>query len=253
MGKALGGGSSISVMVWARGHKNDWEHFAAESGDPAWGYESILGIYRRIEDWQGDGDTLRRGRGGPVHVEPSADPSPVALAMIEAAGSLGLATFDSPNGVMMEGAGGAAISDLIIRDGRRCSIFRSYVYPRLEQPNLTVLTRTLVSRLLLRGSRVVGVEVIEGSQVRRYTAGRDSHPRAVRRRRSAAGVCRRPRCQHRVRRALIHGASHRNRIGNVTGPAMPIAGRHVGSPSSSIGPSRRASSGSASAISRRAR
>jgi choline dehydrogenase len=173
MGKVLGGGSSINVMLWARGHKKDWEHFAAESGDPAWGYESILGIYRRTEDWQGASDPVRRGRGGPVHVEPSADPSPVALAMIEAAGSLGLPTYDSPNGVMMEGAGGAAISDLIIRGGRRCSIFRSYVYPRLGQPNLTVLTQALVSRLFFRGSTVVGVEVIQGSQVRRYTAGRE--------------------------------------------------------------------------------
>lgn len=50
MGKGLGGGSSINVMVWARGHKEDWDHFAAESGDPAWGYQSILGYYRRIED-----------------------------------------------------------------------------------------------------------------------------------------------------------------------------------------------------------
>lgn len=173
MGKVLGGGSSINVMNWVRGHKNDWEHFAAESGDPAWGYESILGIYRRIEDWQGAGDPVRRGRGGPVHVEPSADPSPVALTMIEAAGSLGMPTFDSPNGAMMEGAGGAAINDLIVRDGRRCSIYRSYVYPRLGQPNLTVLTRALVSRLILRGSTVVGVEVIQGSQTRRYTAGRE--------------------------------------------------------------------------------
>ena len=37
MGKVLGGGSSINVMVWARGHRNDWQHFAAEAGDMAWG------------------------------------------------------------------------------------------------------------------------------------------------------------------------------------------------------------------------
>lgn len=53
MGKGLGGGSSINVMVWARGHKGDWDHFAAEAGDDAWGYQSILGYYRRIEDWAG--------------------------------------------------------------------------------------------------------------------------------------------------------------------------------------------------------
>ena len=49
MGKVLGGGSSINAMAWARGHKNDWDFFAAEAGDKAWGYESVLDIYRRIE------------------------------------------------------------------------------------------------------------------------------------------------------------------------------------------------------------
>ena len=56
MGKALGGGSSINAMIWARGHKSDWEFFASETGDPAWGYESVLDIYRRIEVWQGAPD-----------------------------------------------------------------------------------------------------------------------------------------------------------------------------------------------------
>jgi choline dehydrogenase len=64
MGKVLGGGSSINVMVWARGHKNDWDFFAAEAGDPAWSYESVLNIYRRIEDWHGAPDPKYRGTGG---------------------------------------------------------------------------------------------------------------------------------------------------------------------------------------------
>jgi choline dehydrogenase len=56
MGKVLGGGSSINVMAWARGHRNDWEFFAREADDPAWSYESVLHIYRRIEDWNGARD-----------------------------------------------------------------------------------------------------------------------------------------------------------------------------------------------------
>ena len=36
MGKVLGGGSSVNIMAWSRGHKNDWEFFASEAGDPAW-------------------------------------------------------------------------------------------------------------------------------------------------------------------------------------------------------------------------
>ena len=35
MGKVLGGGSSINVMAWPRGHKNDWDYFASEAGDSA--------------------------------------------------------------------------------------------------------------------------------------------------------------------------------------------------------------------------
>src|SRR3981081_3335939 len=42
MGKVLGGGSSINVMVWARGHQSDWDFFAAEAEDSAWNYESVL-------------------------------------------------------------------------------------------------------------------------------------------------------------------------------------------------------------------
>ena len=87
MGKVLGGGSSINVMVWARGHQNDWEHFAQEADDEAWGYRSVLDIYRRIEDWQGAPDSTRRGSGGPVHVDTVRNPQPVAMAMVEAAQS----------------------------------------------------------------------------------------------------------------------------------------------------------------------
>lgn len=99
MGKVLGGGSSINAMAWAHGHKSDWDFFASEAGDPAWNYESVLGIYRRIEDWHGAPDPEHRGVGGPVYVQPPADPNPIAPAMLEGARSLGIPTFVSHNGV----------------------------------------------------------------------------------------------------------------------------------------------------------
>src|SRR5262245_42358424 len=74
MGRVLGGGSSINVMAWARGHKNDWDFFAAGAGDSAWNYESVLNIYRRIEDWHGAPDPCYRGTGGLVFVQPAPDP-----------------------------------------------------------------------------------------------------------------------------------------------------------------------------------
>jgi choline dehydrogenase len=85
MGKVLGGGSSINAVGWARGHKNDWDFFAAEAGDTAWNYESVLNLYRRIEDWHGAPDPKYRGTGGPIFVQPAPDPNPIAPAMVEGA------------------------------------------------------------------------------------------------------------------------------------------------------------------------
>ncbi|HXA50451.1 MAG TPA: GMC family oxidoreductase N-terminal domain-containing protein, partial [Candidatus Acidoferrum sp.] len=170
MGKVLGGGSSINAMAWAHGHKNDWDFFASEAGDPAWNYQSVLSIYRRIEDWHGAPDPEYRGTGGPVFVQPAPDPNPVAPAMVEGARSVGIPTFESHNGRMMEGDGGAALADLRVRDGKRQSVFRSYTFPYMDRPNLTVLTHALVTRVIFQGKRATGVEIAYDSKTRRIGA-----------------------------------------------------------------------------------
>src|SRR3982075_2327555 len=169
MGKVLGGGSSINVMAWARGHKNDWDYF--EAGDKAWSYESVLNIYRRIEDWHGAPDPDYRGTGGPVYVQPAPDPNPVAPAAPEGARSVGLPTFENQNGRMMEGAGGASIMDVRVRGGYRQSVFRSYVFPFMDRPNLTVLTGALVTRVTFDHTRAAGVEFSHDGQIHRVGAG----------------------------------------------------------------------------------
>src|SRR6267142_2933270 len=174
MGKVLGGGSSINVMMWARGHKNDWDFFASEAGDTAWSYESVLNVYRRIEDWHGAPDPDYRGTGGPVYVEPAPDPNPIAPAALDGARSVGIPTFENQNGRMMESAGGASILDVRARDGSRHSVFRSYVFPYMDRPNLTVLTGALVTRLTFdpyERNRVTGVEFSHDGQIHRVGAG----------------------------------------------------------------------------------
>jgi choline dehydrogenase len=160
MGKVLGGGSSINGMMWSRGHRNDWDFFAAECGDRAWSYESVSKLYQRVEDWHGPLDPGQRGTGGPMFVQPAANPGATSPALVEGARTLGIPVFENPNGRMMEGDGGVAITDVIVRNGQRQSVFRSYVAPILGQRNLTVLTRALVARLIIQGTRVLGVEVV---------------------------------------------------------------------------------------------
>ena len=171
MGKVLGGGSSINLMIWARGHQSDWDFFASETGDPAWSYASVLQIYRRIEDWQGAPDPKYRGTGGPVFVEPAPAPNPIAPAMVEGARSVGIPTFENQNGRMMEGDGGASITDVRVRAGKRQSMFRSYTFPFMDRPNLTVLTHALVTRVIFEGKRASGVELFYDGKTHRIGAG----------------------------------------------------------------------------------
>jgi choline dehydrogenase len=170
MGKVLGGGSSVNAMLWARGHRSDWDHFASESGDRSWGYESVLQIYRRIEDWHGTPDPKYRGSGGPVFVQPAPNPDALALATLEGARAAGIPIYQSPNGTMMEADAGASLTDLRMRDGQRQSVFRSYTFPVMDRPNLTVLTHALVRRVVVEASQATAVEVMHLGVVHRIRA-----------------------------------------------------------------------------------
>ena len=159
MGKVLGGGSSINVSTWSRGHRADWDFYASETRDPSWGYHAVLDLYRRrVEAWAGSPDPEYRGTKGTVHVQPAAAPCPFAFALLEGAESAGLQRFPNPNGRMMEAAGGCALVDETVHDGKRRSIFRSYVYPLMAQPNITVLTGALAARILFDRRRATGLE-----------------------------------------------------------------------------------------------
>jgi choline dehydrogenase len=158
MGKAIGGGSSINVMAYVRGHKNDYEYWAAEAGDKAWDYQHVLAIYKRIEDWQGAPDPAYRGQGGIVWVQPAKDPNPIAPAMKRAAAAVGIPSFDDHNGVMNEGPGGCSIANTSIKDGRRRNMASHYLHPVMQRPNLTVLTQAEAQKLSFAGKRATGVE-----------------------------------------------------------------------------------------------
>ena len=174
MGKVLGGGSSVNVSTWSRGHRADWDFYASESGEPAWSYASVLDLYRRrIEAWAGTPDPDYRGTSGTLQVQPAADPGPFAFALLEGAESVGLQRFPNPNGRMMEEGGGAALVDEIVRHGKRQSIFRSYLYPRMAQPNLTVMTGALATRILFEHRRATGIEFQYQGKALRVEARRE--------------------------------------------------------------------------------
>ncbi|WP_321951918.1 GMC family oxidoreductase [Burkholderia cenocepacia] len=164
MGRGIGGGSAINAMVWARGHKENYDEWAEITGDSAWNYNSVLAIYRRIENWQG-APSPWRGKGGEVFVGKDQNPNPIAPAMMRAAAGIGIPATDDLNGKIMEEAGGCGIVQTLIKDGRRYSVANAYLYPAMSRPNLTVLTDANVTALDLVGDRAVAVRVDhEGSE-----------------------------------------------------------------------------------------
>jgi len=165
-GRAIGGGSSINATIWARPFKADLDNWAKKSGDPRWGYKHGLELFKSIEDWQGKPNKKFRGKGGPVWVQPAANPLPLATAAIEGLRQAGLPVVDDLNGEREITGNGFGYMNQIIKNGQRHSMARAFLYPVLKRKNVTVLVDTHVNRVLLKGRKAVGVECVrEGRTV----------------------------------------------------------------------------------------
>lgn len=172
-GKVVGGGSSINATIWARPFKADLDHWADETGDEAWGYDHGLEIFKDVEDWQGTPDPAFRGTGGPVWVQPAADPLPVASAALDGFREVGLPVVDDLNGEREVTGNGFGYMNQIIKDGRRNSMARAFLYPVLARDNVTVLVNTQVNKVLLKGKRAVGIECVRDGKAVSFGVHRD--------------------------------------------------------------------------------
>jgi len=171
MGKVLGGGSSINGLIWARGHKHDFDAWAEQTGDPGWSYAAVLDVYKRIESWDGTPDPKRRGSHGPVYVTKPRDPIPLTAGLIAAASQAGIPAVEDLNGAAMEGAGSCGIPNVTVMGcNERVSMAGAYLRPIMAQSNLTVLLQATVQRLRAEGTRVVGVEFAHDGQLRHARA-----------------------------------------------------------------------------------
>ncbi|QDG93887.1 GMC family oxidoreductase (plasmid) [Rhizobium sp. NIBRBAC000502774] len=172
-GRVVGGGSSINATIWSRPFKADLDHWAAESGDPKWGYDNSLNIFKRVENWQGKSNPKYRGNGGPVWVQQAHDPLPLATRALDGCREVGLPVVDDLNGEREETGNGFGLMNQIIKEGKRHNMAKAFLYPVLAQENVTLLVGAQVQKVLIEGDRAVGVEFIQDGKLVTVSADRE--------------------------------------------------------------------------------
>ena len=167
-GKVLGGSSSVNAMVYARGHRADYDSWAAE-GNPGWSYAEVLPFFKRAEHNERGADAFH-GTGGPLNVMDLPKPNRHTADFVAAAQQAGFAYNPDFNGAEQEGVGPFQVTH---RRGERCSAAKAYLTPHLGRPNLSVITRAQATRIRIQGLRAVGVDYVQGGQTRHATARRE--------------------------------------------------------------------------------
>jgi len=166
-GKALGGSSVINGMVYARGHRSDYDDWA-RAGLAGWSYAEVLPYFKRSENsWLGEG--LYHGGAGPLQV--CAIPPEMMYTELRAASiAAGYPATDDCHGEQTEGA---QRGEMTVSGGRRANLARIFLEPAMRRSNLAVLTRAHATRVLFEGDRAVGVEYRRNGQTRSVAATRE--------------------------------------------------------------------------------
>ena len=151
-GRVLGGSSSINGMIVMRGQASDYDGWR-QMGNPGWGWDDVLPIFRRTEDFFGGEDDMH-GTGGPVRVEQPRTSWPILDTFREAAAQTGIPKSDDFNRGDNTGCGYFHVTQ---RRGVRWSAARAYLRPAMKRRNLVVVTGAQVSRLLFEGRRATGI------------------------------------------------------------------------------------------------
>ena len=167
-GRMLGGSSAINGMVWVRGQRQDYDHWA-QLGNRGWSYQDVLPIFKDMESYA-NGDGELRGRQGPLQITDSDENGRLYDSFFEAAGTLGIKPNRDYNGADQEGI---TMTQASISRGRRMSTSRCYLDPARLRPNLTIETKAMAESLILEGKRCVGVRYTVQGLKREARAARE--------------------------------------------------------------------------------
>ncbi|RZT94920.1 GMC family oxidoreductase [Rivibacter subsaxonicus] len=168
-GKVLGGSSSTNAMLYVRGNRWDYDHWAA-LGNPGWSYEDVLPYFKRAENNETHRADPFHGTGGPLNVAELRSPSALNKAFLAAAAMNGVPNVADYNGAEQFGS---FMYQVTQKNGERCSAAKGYITPHLARPNLALRTNALSSRIVFEGKRAVGVVYTVGGVEKQVRARRE--------------------------------------------------------------------------------
>ena len=159
-GKTLGGSSSINGLIYIRGQREDYDHWAA-LGNTGWGYDDVLPYFIKSEGNQRGAIPLHGGD-GPLKVSDIGAQHELIEAFIAGAQQIGPSSVrrtDDFNGAAQEGAG---YYQLTTHKGWRVSTAKAYLTPARGRANLRIETGAFAAGLIMDGTRAVGVRYRQG-------------------------------------------------------------------------------------------
>ena len=167
-GRTLGGSSAINAMCYIRGHRDDYDQWAAQ-GAHGWSFDQVLPYFKRSEHQERGADAFH-GQGGPLNVADLRSPNPLGQVFIAAAEQSGLAKNLDFNGATQEGIGPYQVTQI---GGERCSAARAYLDPVRARSNLTIETDAQVTAVIFEGLRAVGIRFRRNGVERELRASRE--------------------------------------------------------------------------------
>ncbi len=156
-GKVLGGGSSINGMMYVRGNRGDYDHWA-QLGCKGWSYDDVLPFFNRAETNENGASTFRGGA-GPLCVSNARVKSTDEMTQdfIKAGVEAGIPYNADVNGEHQEGIGKSQATQ---KKGWRHSTAEAYLKPARKRPNLDIRTAVFARKILIDAGRATGVEAI---------------------------------------------------------------------------------------------
>ncbi|MBB5705104.1 GMC family oxidoreductase N-terminal domain-containing protein [Sphingopyxis panaciterrulae] len=167
-GKALGGSSAINGQVYMRGERSDYDRWAA-MGCTGWGYDDIFPYFLKAEQFHGT-PMQSHGRHGPLSVSPIQGPQPVGQYVIDAFVAAGIPLNEDYCDGSQSGVYRIFSTQ---KNGQRCSAARAYLEPARQRANLSVVTHAHVDKIMIEGSRAIGVEARISGEKRIFRTRRE--------------------------------------------------------------------------------